>query len=466
MPKKINAFAKYMFELKGSHPEMSMAEVQLIAGENWQKMSVEDREQYKNSNGPYKKITLEIKDTRVRYNCLGESIDEVKRRETDKRTKEQKDIQYIENVIESAMAENSLLEQEFYFFSASYFIKKSSEIYPAEIALAKFSLHEGITDCFHMLINPGNLPMGFAATALQHSKNTHRLPIPPNIQGEKNYKRVLDEILKFLDVKELSSFYIPPFFVYDDFQSDDYEAAQLTLQKIADENHCNNAFRILKSDQLLYSLNKHITAHNNDGKIPLKSMVQARDIMRRDSYAYRDIGCDLHNNEDNSKECALSKVKRWGYSIVEHCGLDCLELIPGQHLPISNFTEEIDFDEEGLLESCLTESFHKLRVNNSQSDLDSMYSKQKSSSSISSQMDLRNKQSLNFFNPMRSNTSIAGTLKGVDSFLNDSQTSISRKPTISNFNSMRSEGTNIDDTVKGYEESWSKKLVETHLEEE
>lgn len=36
MPKKVNAFAKYMFDLKGSYPDLPMAEVQLIAGENWQ----------------------------------------------------------------------------------------------------------------------------------------------------------------------------------------------------------------------------------------------------------------------------------------------------------------------------------------------------------------------------------------------------------------------------------------------
>jgi hypothetical protein len=40
MPKKINAFAKYMFDLKRSHPDLSMAELQLIAGENW-KVKVE-----------------------------------------------------------------------------------------------------------------------------------------------------------------------------------------------------------------------------------------------------------------------------------------------------------------------------------------------------------------------------------------------------------------------------------------
>ena len=429
-------------------------------------MDSDEREQYK--NGTHKKSTVEIKDTRVRYNCLGESIDLVKQRENEKREKEQKEVQFIDNVIKLAIDDNCLLEQEFYFFSASYFIKKSQDdIFPAEIALAKFSLFEGITDCFHMLINPGDLPMGFAATALQHSKNTHRLAIPPNIQGEKNYKRILDEILKFLDVKELSSLYVPPFFVYNDFQNDDYEAAQLTLQKIVDENRCNNGFRVLKADQLLYSLNKHITTHcSKEENISLKSMVHARDLMRRDSYAYREIGCDIHNSDDNSKECCLSKVKRWGFSIVEHCGLDCIEMIPGQHMPVNNIVLDDDFDDEGLLETCLTESFHQLRVDNknSQSDLDSIYSKHKISS-ISSQLDLSIKQSIRFFNPMRSNTSLAGTLKGADSYLNEFQSNISRKPTISNFNSIRSGMTNIDDTVKGYEDSWSKKLVENNLDE-
>ena len=36
MPKKLNPFAKYMFEFKASNPELSMGEVQLLAGENWQ----------------------------------------------------------------------------------------------------------------------------------------------------------------------------------------------------------------------------------------------------------------------------------------------------------------------------------------------------------------------------------------------------------------------------------------------
>ncbi|XP_070500933.1 protein maelstrom homolog [Chironomus tepperi] len=470
MPKKINAFAKYMFDIKEYNPHLSMAEVQSIAGEHWQNMSQEEREQYKSGDKPAKRVKVDLFDARqnVRYNCLGEPIDEVNRRQNEKRLKIQKDIEFIDNVIGLAIDDNSLLEQEFYFFSASYFIKKPQEdIFPAEIAIAKFSLFEGITDCFHMLINPGNLPMGFAATALQHSKNTHRLPIPPNIVGEQNYKRILDEILRFLDIKEFSSLYVPPFFVFDDFHIDDFEAAELTLQKITDENRCNNAFRLLKADQLLFLLNKHIVAHSKEEKIPLQSIVQTRDLMRRDPYAYRDIGCDLHNTDDNSKECTLSKVKRWGFSIIEHCGADCIERIPGQHMPISNFTMEDDFDDEETVESCLTESFHQLRVDttNSQSDLDSIYSKHKASS-VSSQLDLSIKQSIRFFNPMRSSTSIAGALKDDELFLNESQTNISRKQSLSNFNSMRSVATNIDDTVKGYEESWSKKLVQNNLDEE
>lgn len=430
-------------------------------------MTPEDRDQYMNGNSGPKKITLELKDTRVRYNCLGESIDEVKRRKEEKRIKAQKDIEFIDNVISFAIDNNSLLEQEFYFFSASYFIRKQNDIFPAEIALAKFSLIQGITDCFHMLINPGSLPIGFAATAVQHSKNTHGLPIPPSIPGEQNYKRILDEILKFLNAKELASNYVPPFFVYDDFQNDDLEAAQLTLQKIADENHCNNAFRLLKVDQLLYSLNKHIAELTNDEKIPVKSMVQARELIRRDSYAYRDIGCDLHNETDNSKECTLSKVKRWGFSIVQHCGLDCIKMIPGQHMPVSYYSINHDFDDEETLDENLTESFHKLSVNetNSRSDLNSMNSKMKYPS-ITSQMDLSIKQSIRYFNPMRNNTNIAPNLKEVNSFLSDSQLDTSRKLTISNNDTLQSGATFTNDTVKGYEESWTKNLVKSNLDNE
>lgn len=148
--------------------------------------------------------------TRTRYNCFGESIDEVNRLEEEKREKLIKDNKFIENLIKSALNKNRLMDEEVYFFSASSYYRR----YPAEIALARFSLEEGIIEDFHMFINPGQLPLGAAYQALEHAKKTHRLPLPPNIIGEKNYQIVLDKILEFLDAKELSSAYVKPFYVY------------------------------------------------------------------------------------------------------------------------------------------------------------------------------------------------------------------------------------------------------------
>lgn len=41
------------------------------------------------------------------------------------------------------------------------------------------------------------VPLGFRCNADQHSKNTHRLPIPPKSIGERDYGVILDEISNF-----------------------------------------------------------------------------------------------------------------------------------------------------------------------------------------------------------------------------------------------------------------------------
>lgn len=274
MPKKkINAFAKFLFELKKSYPDMSMGEVQQIAGEKWHQMDALEKSKYKDgaNNG-----TAEFINTRTKYNCLGQSIDDVERQKKEKNQKEAKEVDYIDNKIKSALEKGELIDEVFYFFASNYFVKKlSDDIYPAEIAIAKFSLREGITDVYHTLINPGELPLGMAATALQHSKKTHRLPLSPDTLGEKSYQKILNEMLTFLDASELSTKCVPPLYVFDDFLGDDYDAAHLTLEKIANENQCNNGFRILKAEQLLLSINFHVKTHMPDKDIQpvLRSLV-------------------------------------------------------------------------------------------------------------------------------------------------------------------------------------------------
>lgn len=42
------------------------------------------------------------------------------------------------------------------------------------------------------------LPLGFQYDAKSWSEESHRLPIPPNAKGEKNYALILHEINKFM----------------------------------------------------------------------------------------------------------------------------------------------------------------------------------------------------------------------------------------------------------------------------
>lgn len=184
--------------------------------------------------------------------------------------------------------------------------------------------------------------------------------------------------------------------------------------------------------------------------------------MRRDNYRFSDIGCDLHSSDDNSQNCALSKAIRVGFSIVEHCGLE-IDKIPGQHMP-QRLAEAVcdDFDEEDeKLESCITESFHKFHIGSglSQNDTQSVLSEDSKISTLSSQLKMI--PSLPLITRLRNRTSNLHSVQSIDSFTCVSQSDLSQ-PSVQMFNSNLS-ATNIDDTVKNYGESWTKKIARNHL---
>lgn len=119
----------------------------------------------------------------------------------------------------------------FYFFSTSYFAQSlTGEIFPAEIAMSKFNLVEGVFDSIHMFVNPGALPLGMASDATNHAQASHKRDLPPNTEGVTDYKVIFDKIMDFLGV-EVTSKRIPPFFVEGGMKDEEYKAAKLTLEK-------------------------------------------------------------------------------------------------------------------------------------------------------------------------------------------------------------------------------------------
>lgn len=147
-------------------------------------MNAAERAQYGDS--PSKKSTASIKSSQPmkRFTSFGVSFDEIDRKEAD-RQKEVKTINVtIEEMLQTAELKDSkwialsnftnltfrlseLMEMTIYMLSASYFVKTvTGGVFPAEIAMSKFNLLEGVKDTLHILVNPGKLPFGMVSVCI------------------------------------------------------------------------------------------------------------------------------------------------------------------------------------------------------------------------------------------------------------------------------------------------------------
>jgi hypothetical protein len=314
------------------------------------------------------------------YNCVGESIEQVRNTEMQEKLKRNADILKIEEMVQIAYENDVLFTTQFFFISTSFFYKTSSNIYPAELALCRFSLEKGVIDTMNIVIDPGRLPTGSACDAMQHSKKYHHFELPPNyineeIERESSYENILKAILQFVNAKNFTSSQVPPFFVFSEFEQFNINAAKLTLNKIADENNLDDAFRLYEAEQLLFSMNKRTTMYHNQkyktDKQPINSKLIAMEMLRKDDFAYYEIGCKFHNGESNPTNCCLSKVQRWVYMFAKYCLDSSFKKLPGHHYPEDYEPVEKTFTLEDYPSHTtgLTESFRAFNISKSNSSI-------------------------------------------------------------------------------------------------
>lgn len=236
--------------------------------------------------------------------------------------------------------------QQFYFVSSSYFYEDSSSIYPAELAFVKFSLKEGVMKSLSIRINPGELPLGSTYLAKKHAQETHRYPLPEDDEysaGETNYIKILVQILDFIET--LDEF--PIFFTEGNSEiHNEVKILENTRKVLAHVCEEAGEFKLAKSlkiysiYELLFFLKKKVV---NIKELQLDSADSAFSSVKyaydkykaTDSdFAYSTIGCDYHSEQDISKNCCLSKAKRYGYILSKWCCQENkYELKPGCHFP-------------------------------------------------------------------------------------------------------------------------------------
>lgn len=259
----------------------------------------------------------------------------------------------IENMLQKAMNLGKLDTQVFYFISTSHFTQDvSGDILPAELAMSKFSVREGIIDSFQILINPGPLPLGSKATADDHAESAHKLPLPPNCEGMKCYVEIFDTILNFVD--DGTNEVIPVMFTETGLKNDEIRSTDLVLKKILYETcEPDLTIKLYPLYHLFNSLREkclEIQNEANDTEIEgFSSCWIAKDILERDPHRHAKIGCDYHEINDCSSYCCLSKVLRWGYDISKYCADHSqYSLLPGKHLPPDYILEPNDLNNDEM----------------------------------------------------------------------------------------------------------------------
>lgn len=314
----------------------------------WQKLNPSEKAKYAERAKQSSYTGSGPKNEPVKYTSLGIPIKAMEREKNIKKEEEKKAKQSIDNIIDLAAVENRLNTLEFCVMACNYFCKISNGSYiPAEIAVLKFSLQEGIIDVYHSLVNPGSLPLGMAYTAKLYSDETHRLPPPPNAEGEIFFTTIFQEFYDFIYDNEKQQ--LRPLFTH----SNQLDACKSILNLFAAESDQDGImFNVLNIVDLLFLLKKSTAKCQNADGFPTPHIAEA--MIDRDQYEFHlNLGCEKHEELETPKFCSLSQVKRYAYTICDHCCLDIgVPLVSGKHIPLesvvpvdrSNIT--FDYDDE------------------------------------------------------------------------------------------------------------------------
>lgn len=233
----------------------------------------------------------------------------------------------------------SELDSTVFFFINTTSFYHYEDIFPAELAITKFSLRQGTIDDIQIRINPGELPMGSLNLAQSVSEKTHRFPLPPNCEGENNWMSILAKMIRFMHPFDK----LPILFTEGNHRdySKPLEETRKTMEKILYESQEDDMLRYLKVypiEELFFMLQKMCVISKNrlNGTVhtTFPTLLYATEQFNKDKYRYSTPGCEFHNNEDSAQHCCLSKVRRYCYTISDWCSDGKrFSLIDGQHRP-------------------------------------------------------------------------------------------------------------------------------------
>lgn len=214
------------------------------------------------------------------------------------------------------------------------------------IAIVKF--HNKIKHPLNLYIKnlcTDAVAIGYAYEAKERSEKVHRLPPHPNALGEKDYKVIYKGILGVLGVDPENAKFEkgdrkrPCVFI----RKQDMEMIESILDQLS-EYQWKQTFDVFELELLFNELKNKVELTDEPLRITVTNA-----FIEQDRYdATPNISCDFHENEDVTRHCALSYVRRWFFLFADHiCEKIGVQLVAGKHLPANaRLAPPIPFDED------------------------------------------------------------------------------------------------------------------------
>lgn len=237
-----------------------------------------------------------------------------------------------------------IFNKNFHLISAVNFSQDcSGVVYPAEIAIGKFSLFEGIHQRLHQKVNPGQLPADCSIQdALDKSHDEHKYPLPSDNDDDKtDFINLVQQILEFLQPETE----IPIFYARDEDAPMIKKALDMIFTRCGEGSETLDVIHVYSVGRFLKFLcenvqsirNAGMEVNSNDYKLNLASfsVASANSEFQRRFRPYEP--CEFHSKNSAEDFCALAAVNGMGYLLADVC---CdkrhIEMKEGQHKPKKN----------------------------------------------------------------------------------------------------------------------------------
>jgi len=328
----------------------------VLCDQGWQALSPVEKRRFEEMKEEFKKKDPEANEKERRkgevrieggYDSLGNSLVGIKKRDLE-RIKEEKDkINAIKNLVDRAALAGTLESAQFNIIGTNVFVKipEDKVFVPAEISIAKFSLHEGLVKVFQAFPEAGKIPLGYKRQCLENSNKGHKIPLekdimePMDCQVEDNVefkqtpdRKIIADISQHLSGADIV-FCMPEMMAQ----------CEGVLSTIA--NRCSSyvlsSIMLVPLPELLY-----ILANKSQEGIMIPTPGVAERELESERFLYKSgLSCRWHEAMTETNTCSSATVCRLAFTVLDLCCQHYkITLVSGKHIPKTMETEPLGKD--------------------------------------------------------------------------------------------------------------------------